>query len=110
MFVYSLFGNYNKCDGYVDDLVIGNDVNQCDCWGLCGQFLFILIEDFEFCLIVDYDQIDEICCVVGNFVNGLIGGVIGLFGGQIDVQNLFFYDVFNNFDLINEIENLGILL
>lgn len=107
---YSLSGNYNKRDGYADDLATGNDVNQRDRWGLRGQLLFTPTEDLEFRLIADYDQIDEICCVAGNLVNGPTGGAIGLLGGQIDAQNPFSYDVFNNFDSTNEIENSGISL
>lgn len=107
---YSLSGNYNKRGGYADDLVTGNDVNQRDRWGLRGQLLFTPTEDLEFRVIADYDQIDEICCVAGNLVNGPTGAAIGLLGGQIDAQNPFSYEVFNNFDSTNEIENSGISL
>ncbi|MEO1189736.1 MAG: TonB-dependent receptor plug domain-containing protein, partial [Pseudomonadota bacterium] len=107
---YSLSGNYNKRDGYADDLATGSDVNQRDRWGLRGQLLFEPSENLSFRVIGDYDQIDEICCVAGNLVNGPTGAAIGLLGGQIDAENPFSYEVFNNFDSTNEIENSGISL
>lgn len=107
---YSLSGNYNKRDGYADDLATGSDVNQRDRWGVRGQLLFTPSEQLEFRVIADYDQIDEICCVAGNLVNGPTGAAIGLLGGQLDAENPFSYNVFNNLDSINEIENSGISL
>lgn len=107
---YSLSGNYNKRDGYANDLATGSDVNQRDRSGVRGQLLFTPSEQLEFRVIADYDQIDEICCVAGNLVNGPTGAAIGLLGGQIDAENPFSYDVFNNLDSVNEIENSGISL
>jgi len=107
---YSLSGNYNKRDGYADDLATGSDVNQRDRWGVRGQLLFTPSEQLEFRVIADYDQIDEICCVAGNLVNGPTGAAIGLLGGQLDAENPFSYNEFNNLDSINEIENSGISL
>ncbi|MEL6826670.1 MAG: TonB-dependent receptor [Pseudomonadota bacterium] len=107
---YSLSGNYNKRDGYADDLATGSDVNQRDRWGLRGQLLFEPNEDLSFRVIGDYDKIDEICCVAGNLVNGPTGAAIGLLGGQIDAEDPFSYEVFNNFDSTNDIENSGISL
>ena len=107
---FSLSGNMNKRDGFADDLATGSDVNQRDRWGARGQLLFTPTENLELRLIADHDEIDEVCCVAGNIVNGPTGGAIGLLGGQIDAENPFSYEVFNNFDSANEIENSGISL
>ena len=107
---YSLSANMNKRDGYADDLATGNDVNQRDRWGLRGQLLFTPTENLELRVIADYDSIDEICCVAGNLVNGPTGPIIGALGGALDAENPFSYEVYNNFDSINEIENSGISL
>ena len=107
---YSLSANLNQRDGYADDLNTGKDVNQRDRWGARGQLLFAPSEALEFRVIADYDQIDEICCVAANLINGPTGGVIGLLGGQLDPENPFSYEVFNNFDSTNEIENSGVSL
>lgn len=107
---FSLSGNLNQRDGYADDLATGNDVNQRDRWGVRGQLLFTPNEDLSFRVIGDFDQIDEICCVAGNLINGPTGAVIGLLGGQLDPENPFSYDVYNNFDSTNEIENSGVSL
>lgn len=105
---YSASGYYNKRDGYADDLATGTDVNQRNRYGLRGQLLFTPSEKLELRVIADYDKIDEICCVAGNVVNGPTGAVIGLLGGQIDAENPFSYEVFNNFDSENDIDNAGI--
>lgn len=107
---YSLSGNLNKRDGYADDLNLGSDVNQRDRWGVRGQLLIEPTEDLSFRIIGDYDQIDEICCVAGNLVNGPTGQLIFALGGALDPENPFSYDVYNNFDSTNDIENSGISL
>ncbi len=105
---YSLSGNYNTRDGYADDLATGTDVNQRDRWGVRGQLLIEPTEDLSFRIIGDFDKIDEICCVAGNVVNGPTGDAIFALGGAIDPANPFSYDVFNNFDSENDIENSGV--
>ncbi|MCF6328340.1 MAG: TonB-dependent receptor [Henriciella sp.] len=105
---YSASGYYNKRDGYADDLATGSDVNQRNRYGLRGQLLFAPNEDLEIRLIGDYDKIDEICCVAANIVNGPTGAIINAVGGQLNFEDPFSYEVFNNFDSENDIENTGI--
>ena len=105
---YSASAYYNKRDGYTDDLATGSDVNQRDRYGLRGQLLFTPSDDLEIRLIADYDKIDEICCSVVNVVNGPTGGAVLAVGGNIDFENPFSYEVYNNFDSENDIENKGI--
>jgi len=105
---FSASGYFNKRDGYSDDLATGSDVNQRNRYGLRGQLLFAPNDDLEIRLIGDYDKIDEICCVVANIINGPTGGAVLAVGGNIDFENPFSYEVFNNFDSENDIENTGI--
>ena len=105
---YSASGYYNKRDGYADDLALGDDVNQRNRYGVRGQLLFTPNEDLEIRLIGDYDKIDEICCVAGNLINGPTGGAIFALGGALDPENPFSYEVFNNFESENDIENMGL--
>lgn len=107
---FSLAANLNERDGYAEDFVTGSDVNQRDRYGFRGQLLFEPTDTLKFRLIGDFDKIDEICCVAGNVINGPTGAVIGLLGGQIDAEDPFSYEVFNNFDSTNDIENQGVSL
>jgi len=105
---YSLSGNYNSRDGYADDLATGTDVNQRNRYGLRGQLLWEASEDLSFRVIGDYDKIDEVCCVAANVVNGPTGAAIFGVGGALDPENPFSYEVFNNFDSENDIDNGGL--
>ncbi|MEZ5946797.1 MAG: TonB-dependent receptor [Hyphomonas sp.] len=105
---YSLSANYNKRDGYADDLNTGTDLNDRDRWGVRGELLIEASDALSFRVIGDYDQIDEICCVAGNLVNGPTGAAVMALGGMLDAENPFSYNVYNNFDSTNEIENSGL--
>ena len=58
----------------------------------------------------DFDKIDEVCCVAGNVVNGPTGAAIFGVGGALTPEDPFSYEVFNNFDSENDIENGGLSL
>lgn len=107
---FSISGNINQRDGYANDLITGTRFNQRDRWGVRGQLLFVPNDDLEVRMIGDLDKIDEICCAAGNLINGPTGAAIELVGGQIDGGNPFSYDVYNNFDSKNDIENSGLSL
>ncbi len=107
---FSLGGNYNVRDGYVEDIGDGPDTNERNRYGLRGELLFEPNEDLSFRLIGDYDQIDEICCAATNVVNGPTGGIINALGGQIVTGAPFSNRVAYNFGSANEIENSGISL
>ncbi len=104
---YSASGYYNKRDGYTESQVTGTDINERNRYGVRGQLLFTPNEDLEIRLIGDYDKIDEVCCTVANVVNGPTGPIIQLLGGNIDFENPFSYEVFENFDPENELTSSG---
>lgn len=107
---FSLSGNYNVRDGYVEDIGDGPDTNERNRYGLRGELLFEPNEDLSFRLIADYDTIDETCCAAVNLVNGPTGAVINALGGQIVTGAPFSNRVAYNFGSENEIENSGISL
>jgi outer membrane receptor protein involved in Fe transport len=104
---FSLGANYNKRDGYIRDVALGKDVNDRNRYGVRGQLLFEPSSDFSIRLIGDYDKIDENCCGVVNVINGPTGAIIGALGGNLDRQNPFSYNVYNNFLSKNDIKNYG---
>ena len=107
---FSLGGNYNVRDGYVDDLGTGEKTNERNRFGLRGELLFEPNENTSFRLIGDYDTIDELCCAAANVVNGPTGAVINALGGQLNPQNPYSYEVFYNFGSENKIDNGGLSL
>jgi len=108
---FSLSGNYNVRDGYVEDIADGPDTNERNRYGIRGELLFEPSEDLSFRLIGDYDTIDETCCAAVNLVNGAIpGAVINALGGQIVTGAPFSNRVAYNFGSENEIDNSGISL
>ena len=107
---FSIGGNYNVRDGYVEDIGDGPDTNERNRYGVRGELLFEPNQDLSFRLIGDYDQIDEICCAAVNLVNGPTGGVVNALGGQIVAGAPFSNRVAYNFGSENEIENSGISL
>lgn len=107
---FSLAANANSREGYAEDLALGTDVNTRDRYGIRGQLLWQPSDTVSFRAIADFDRIDEECCVAANLVNGPTGAAIFALGGAIDPENPFSYEVFNNFDSTNEIENGGLSL
>ncbi len=106
---FSLAGNYNRRDGYADDLFLGTDVNDRNRYGARAQLLFEPSDALSIRLIGDYDNIDENCCIAGNVRNGPTGGIVQVLAGGrgLAAENIFSYDVFNNFLSTNEIQNYG---
>ena len=106
---FSLAGNYNRRDGYADDLFLGTDVNDRNRYGARAQLLFEPSDSLTVRLIGDYDNIDENCCIAGNVINGPTGGIVQVLAGGrgLAAQDIFSYDVFNNFLSTNEIQNYG---
>lgn len=107
---FSLAGNYNRRDGYAQDLALGTDVNDRNRWGTRAQLLFEPSNDLSVRLIADYDKIDENCCIAANIVNGPTGAIADALAGgtALDPENPFSYDVYNNFLSTNNIENYGV--
>jgi outer membrane receptor protein involved in Fe transport len=107
---FSLGGNYNVRDGYVDDIGTGETTNERNRFGLRGELLFEPNENTSFRLIGDYDTNDELCCAAANIVNGPTGVVINALGGELNPQNPFSYEVAYNFGSENKIDNGGLSL
>lgn len=135
VFAVSLGGSVTKRDGYYDNLLTGESLNNRDRWGVRGQVLYEPIDDLSIRVIGDYDKIDEICCGVANTVAGptadIIAGLPGLAGlndaviaaGGVNpltaaqlsglgagfvTESPFAYEGFYDFDPVNEVENKGV--
>ncbi|HHL42572.1 MAG TPA: TonB-dependent receptor, partial [Hellea balneolensis] len=80
---FSLSGGLSKRDGYFKNLAGGADQNDRDRWNLRGQLLFEPTDNASFRLIVDHDEIDEICCGVANLLNGPTGAAVVAVGGNL---------------------------
>lgn len=107
---FSLGGNFNTRDGYVEDLGDGPDTNERNRWGIRGDLLWEPNEDLSFRVIADYDEIDEICCAAANVINGPTGAAILALGGNLVAEDPFSYEVSYNFGSENLIKNSGISL
>lgn len=103
----ALEGNFNKRDGYINVVNLGTDSNNRNRWGVRGQMLIEPSDKLKIRLIADYDKIDEECCGVANVVNGPTGAIIGAIGGNLNRNQPFSHDVFQNFESVNKIKNYG---
>lgn len=108
----SLAGNYNRRDGYIFDVGLGEDTNNRNRYGVRGQVLFQPSEDLKFRLIGDYDRIDEECCGVANLVNGPTGAIVNTLAGgtALDPNDPYSYTSYSNFASENDIKNYGVSL
>ncbi|MBT5207709.1 MAG: TonB-dependent receptor plug domain-containing protein, partial [Halieaceae bacterium] len=104
---FSLFGSMNERDGYFDNLELGTDSNELDRWNFRGQLLWNPTDRLEMRLIVDAEEIDEVCCGVANLVDGPTGGIVRLLGGDLISNDAFAYANYLDFDPRNEIETQG---
>jgi iron complex outermembrane recepter protein len=104
---FSIGGNYNKRDGYINVVNRNTEANNRDRWGVRGQLLWEPSDTFKVRLIGDYDKIDEICCAVANRVDGPTGAAVRALGGQVNSNQPFSYNTFDNFDSVNKIKNYG---
>ena len=107
---FSLAAGMNTREGYARDANLGIDTNERDRWYARGQLRWQPNDDLNFRLIVDHDEINEICCVAANVFDGPTGNVVRLLGGRLDSNNPFSYRVFYNFPSTNEIVNSGVSL
>ena len=97
----------NERDGYFDNLELGTDSNELDRWNFRGQLLWSPTDRLEMRLIVDAEEIDEVCCGVANLVDGPTGGIVRLLGGDLISNDAFAYANYLDFDPRNEIETQG---
>ncbi|MDJ0642204.1 MAG: TonB-dependent receptor [Erythrobacter sp.] len=105
---FSLDGSYNRRDGYADIVNLGEEQNDRNRWSARGQLLIEPTPDIKIRAIVDYSQIDEVCCQVGTLVSGPTVAGINAVGGQIGSADTFFdYTAFLNAVPTNEVDNYG---
>ncbi|MEM7701559.1 MAG: TonB-dependent receptor [Pseudomonadota bacterium] len=107
---FSLGGSYNRRDGYIEDIIINEDINDRNRFALRGQLLFEPSDSLKFRLIADYDEIDEVCCGATNVVDGPTGAVVRALGGQFIANDPLSLQSTVNFAPVNEIENYGLSL
>ncbi len=81
-------------DGYVDIVNGGDDViNDKDRWGARLQALYTPTQDLDIRFIVDYSEVDEVCCASGSYKNNLVAqdlppGSPVKFGTDTNIVNL----------------------
>lgn len=104
---FSLFGSMNERDGYFDNLETGSELNELNRWNFRGQLLWAPTDRAELRLIVDAENIDELCCGVANLLDGPTGNAIRALGGQNVPNAPFAYEIFQDVEPGNEIETQG---
>lgn len=105
---WAIDGSYNKRDGYARIVNLDEDLSDRNRWSLRGQLLFEPTPDIKARIIGDYSKMDEVCCTVGNLLNGPTGAILPFVGGAIDPENLFSYDTYLNKAPVNKVDNYGV--
>ena len=104
---FSLEGNYNKRDGYVDVVNLDEKINDRDRWMVRGQLLFDNGGPLRLRAIGDYSKIDELCCYAGNVRAGPTTPLLFALGGAIEPENLYSDRTYLNKLPVNKIEAYG---
>lgn len=107
----TLSASFNQRDGFTKSLSGLSELNDRNRWSIRGDLAYDLSDNTNFRLIADYSRIDEICCTVGNAVNGPTAAVIRALGGQIlSDDEPFAYTSALNTDPENNIKDYGLSL
>ncbi|MBT5219709.1 MAG: TonB-dependent receptor plug domain-containing protein, partial [Woeseia sp.] len=104
---FGLSASSNKSDGYFDNLSNGSEFNGRDRFGVRGQLYSTPSDRLSLRLILDYDELDEACCGVGNIINGATAGAVAGVGGSLVPENTFSRSGFVNFNPSNKVKNSG---
>lgn len=104
---FSVFGSTNDRDGYYDNLELGTELNEINRWSLRGQLLWAPTDRMELRLIVDAEDINEVCCGVANLFDGPTGGAIRAVGGNFVSEEPFAYEGFYDVDPVSDISGQG---
>ncbi len=104
---FSLEGNYNKRDGYVDVPNLNAKINERNRYGVRGQILFEPSSDFKLRAIGDFSRINELCCYAGNIVAGPTVPAIFALGGNVAANDLFSDKAYLNILPENKIDSYG---
>ncbi|MEZ5996348.1 MAG: TonB-dependent receptor [Hyphomonadaceae bacterium] len=73
---FRLDGNVRARDGYITDLVSGDDLNTRNRWSVRGQALWDITPDASLRVIVDASEADEVCCGITPLIYGSTQGAI----------------------------------
>ncbi len=92
---YRIAASYQEKDGYIDDVVSGEDYNDKDRYSIRGQLLWDIDETKSLRLIADYSESDEKCCggssifqaagpaaIISGLGGGALPGTPGTIGGE----------------------------
>ena len=108
---FDIAGSTNTRDGYFENLVTGNTLNDKDRQAFRGQLLWDFDDATEVRVIADFDQFDERCCGVNNlFVSPTEQVTNALTGAQLIPNDPFALEGFTNIDPTTEVENAGLSL
>ena len=107
-------GSYADGDGWLDNVVTGNEIHDRDRWYLRAQLLFQPTDNFSLRIIGDYAELEEMCCTPLRYendpntgaVNGPIAGSIG--STIIDPANIDDLKVALNTDPMLEATDQGL--
>ena len=77
---YSFSANVNTRDGQADNPTTGNPVGDRDRFGFRTELLYVPSDDLSVRITADYDEFDEICCIVGSTAYGAANQVIAANG------------------------------
>jgi iron complex outermembrane receptor protein len=103
---FSVDASYNRRDGYGTIVNLNEEISDRNRWTARGQLLIEPSESLKIRAIVDYSQIDEICCVVSTLVAGPTAPAVFGVGGALSTD-FFSYDTFLNRPPVNEVDNYG---
>lgn len=103
---FSVDASYNRRDGYGTIVNLNEEISDRNRWTARGQLLIEPTESLKIRAIVDYSQIDEICCVVSTLVAGPTAPAVFGVGGALSTD-FFSYDTFLNRPPVNEVDNYG---
>ena len=105
---FSLEGNYNKRDGYINLLGLG-EINDRDRHDVRGQLLFKPVDALSIRIIGDYSKIDELCCGSVNVRYGPTSAALNFLAGgpAVVAERPFSDDVRANILPTNDIKNYG---
>ena len=107
---FSIDGTYQNRDGTAEIVNLGVDQNDRNRWSARGQLLIEPTPDFRIRAIVDYSNIDEVCCQVGTVVAGPTAPALNLLGGPGSIGNFdTFFDRTASLNSVprNEVDNYG---
>jgi len=105
---FSLSGSMNQREGYYENVVDGELLNEWDRWNVRGQLLIAPSDRLEIRLIADAEEIDEACCGVANLLDGPSGDAVRALGGNLVPNAPFAYRGFYDFTPTNQLENNGV--